>query len=596
MGVTYRSGHSDGRARIARGNAARHGDVRAACGIETASLVLSLIFAITFIASFAKPVYAGQDSDGIPDTADNCVQIANPDQRDSDDDGIGNACDPDLNNDGIVDARDRSLLYGAFYGTSPVNDLNGDGYVNFGDLGILYSLYNRSPGPTGIRPQITLLSPADGLITDQPDLTITGSLNIRAALTINSAPLGLNPDRSFSATTTLQPGPNAYQLTATSVTGATTQQGLSITYEPATVTINATLISIGPVVNGQVSVTGQAGSVPAGAQVTITNFDTGATITVTASADGSFSATIAAQDSQALGITATDTGNGASDAISKPVGNILGLSVTSPLNGDTLNSDLVSVSGTFNGRPNVGISVNGVTACIVGTNYYANNVPLTAGQGAIAVTGTIADGVTVAESIQVTSTAEAAIKAEVAPACGIAPLDVSFVVTDTAGGGIQTIAIDFDNNGSVDYSSTDGAAPITHIYAAEGVYAASVVVTDAAGTQHTSTHAIVAGSVQNMDAMLRSIYNGMRERLRIGAIDGAVNALNDDVRQKYRRVFEDLAPSLSTVVDQLGTIVDGAIFPEFAQYTIVQDHDGVQRAYFLEFLRGDDGVWRISGM
>jgi hypothetical protein len=33
------------------------------------------------------------DQDGIPDVADNCPDLANPDQADGDDDGIGDACD-----------------------------------------------------------------------------------------------------------------------------------------------------------------------------------------------------------------------------------------------------------------------------------------------------------------------------------------------------------------------------------------------------------------------------------------------------------------------------------------------------------------------
>ena len=33
------------------------------------------------------------DRDGVVDSADNCIEIANGDQRDSNADGIGNACD-----------------------------------------------------------------------------------------------------------------------------------------------------------------------------------------------------------------------------------------------------------------------------------------------------------------------------------------------------------------------------------------------------------------------------------------------------------------------------------------------------------------------
>ncbi len=42
-----------------------------------------------------SPQAPDQDADGIPDDLDNCPAVANPDQTDSDDDGIGDACDDD---------------------------------------------------------------------------------------------------------------------------------------------------------------------------------------------------------------------------------------------------------------------------------------------------------------------------------------------------------------------------------------------------------------------------------------------------------------------------------------------------------------------
>lgn len=50
------------------------------------------------------------DGDGIPDPDDNCPLVANPDQTDLDKDNIGDVCDPDVDGDGILDVDDNCDL------------------------------------------------------------------------------------------------------------------------------------------------------------------------------------------------------------------------------------------------------------------------------------------------------------------------------------------------------------------------------------------------------------------------------------------------------------------------------------------------------
>ena len=93
------------------------------------------------------------DGDGVPDYRDNCTLVANPTQRDTDGDGWGNACDPDLDNSGTVNFGDLAAFRAAFGTTDANADFNGDGVVNFADLAVLRSYFGRVPGPAGLMPQ-----------------------------------------------------------------------------------------------------------------------------------------------------------------------------------------------------------------------------------------------------------------------------------------------------------------------------------------------------------------------------------------------------------------------------------------------------------
>jgi len=90
------------------------------------------------------------DGDGVADAQDNCTLVSNTSQQDSDNDGYGNVCDPDINNDGVVNFVDISLWTPAFNtSNNGPEDFNGDGLVNFLDFSIMTEMFLLPPGPSG---------------------------------------------------------------------------------------------------------------------------------------------------------------------------------------------------------------------------------------------------------------------------------------------------------------------------------------------------------------------------------------------------------------------------------------------------------------
>lgn len=103
--------------------------------------------------NFKDESEADSDNDGIVDITDNCPDIVNEDQQDTDGDGFGDACDPDDDNDGMPDTYELRV------GLNPLiadadDDADGDGLSNLEEFEFGTDPFNADTDDDGINDKL----------------------------------------------------------------------------------------------------------------------------------------------------------------------------------------------------------------------------------------------------------------------------------------------------------------------------------------------------------------------------------------------------------------------------------------------------------
>jgi len=171
-----------------------------------------------------------------------------------------------------------------------------------------------------IPPIIQLDHPPADFITNQPALKIDGRLNETATVKLNGTSVFLNSSFGFSLDVQLQEGANAVTVVAVDPAGNETSLARTVTLDtivPIPPDVSRITVELSP--DGSAAVTGSSGSAEPGARVRIRNLRTGETVTVTAAADGSFAALIAAAAGDELEIRILDAAVNSSESRTLPV-------------------------------------------------------------------------------------------------------------------------------------------------------------------------------------------------------------------------------------------------------------------------------------
>ncbi len=275
----------------------------------------------------------------------------------------------------------------------------------------------------------------------------------------------------------------------------------------------------------------------------------------------------------------------------------LALSVTSPADNASIDSDFVLITGTFAAPANSGVTVNGMVAKSDGQgSFFVNNFPLAAGANTISITLTTAQGQATTVTRNVTRTGIAPFQISADPDLGFGPLTATIRVTNRGTSPLATASFANLGPGVVDTSvfSTETIARIA--YSTPGIYQPSFTITDAAGNVYTQKVAIMVQDKAALDRMLKVVWGDFVVALGSGSKDLAMNTMSVPARAKYGTVFDDLAPYMAQIVSDWSTPVLGRLSDEIGEYAIRRTVNGFNQLFFVYFLRDGYGSWRLGSM
>ena len=300
-----------------------------------------------------------------------------------------------------------------------------------------------------------------------------------------------------------------------------------------------------------------------------------------------------------INITASNSapGGGLSNKAVITIKPALEVSITSPSEGETINKARTIVKGYFKSETrDIGITVNGVIAEIVGSDWIASGVPLALGTNMI--TATIKDSVGNTGSKAVLITTEAVsepVRLTANVTSGVAPLTVYFSISTSFVP--VSYQLDFEGDGVIDYTGTT-FENISHIYEQEGTFFSTVTGRDDQGNIYSDTTAIAVLNKTELDTLLKGKWEGMKGELVNRNIEGGLMYFYDGSKKSYRQVFNMILNDLPKIVSDMLGIEMIYVKDDLAKYRIRRDQniDGTLQTltYYIYFLRDRNGVWKIN--
>lgn len=258
----------------------------------------------------------------------------------------------------------------------------------------------------------------------------------------------------------------------------------------------------------------------------------------------------------------------------------------------------MQVRGTFTGDATVGITVNGSPAYIVGNAFVSEELQFSAQPTVnIEVIATNLAGESATQTIPVaTNGPELPLVMASVQRASFRNTDIQFHYEFETSLPVQSVSVDFDNNGTPEYTGTSlDDAPKRFRYASPGIHTARVSVTTTGPTYQFDQWIAVLDFAQHRSRPCL-LYGLLRQALTNNDVPAALLVFPEENRSSYETLFNALGANRPTMADRLGTIANGIYGLNRADLYLVYDDNGVDMGAPYGAAQGADGVWRIESL
>ncbi len=457
-----------------------------------------------------------------------------------------------------------------------------DDIINVADVLVLNRIMSGDitlPVISILPPVITIDSPINGAILTSSEVNVTGSVDKSSIIEINGIEIPIDLNFQFSTVVNLREGDNHLIIQATDIYGHQTAESVLVTSNryislpPNPVKIQITNNS------DQTTVQGSAGAVEPGAEV-IVRVNGISVYSTQADETGAFSILVTASSSDRIEIFQRDSSSVVSDSLVYVVGS--GIQILEPAYSDTTEQYINVVALHDELLIDSGVMINDQHPCSYGTYSILNNHLLSDGDNNINVDLSHRDGTNATATTSVQKNINSDVYYFGADSyCSIGSSSVSFIAD--ASNVFSDLHIDYDDDGRIDYKSSEASDGPTHIFSELGVHRVNAWFILSDGSQIKRSLYIVINSKEQLNGALSQIWVSFRDSLLQANVDSAATYVSPDSLGLYQSTFNVLSPHMASVFSNM-TLPKIVTSDENAVSTIlVRSRENTNKIFFINY-------------